>query len=129
MRNLVFTALALTALTACAQSPKEEQVNTVVAVPEKAEAAATLEVSAAPLSVINGRVVAKHMQGKDGSSWRFLANTGTEYILVASIPNLGVEQGQNIGLVKQNAVLSISGETFSLGTEQRLIARSIQPLE
>ncbi|WP_133407072.1 hypothetical protein [Parashewanella tropica] len=76
---------------------------------------------------ITGVVVGELLQGKDGTIWKFKADDGKIYALVVSIPNLGEEESKNISLIELNKHLVISGETYKLGNENRLIARKIKP--
>lgn len=77
------------------------------------------------LFTISGIILAKRIQGGDGSIWQFKGDNGILYSLVASIPNLGQSESKNINYVKLNAKLTITGEMYKLGSEYNLIARKI----
>jgi hypothetical protein len=78
-----------------------------------------------PLSIVSGIVIAKNMQGKDGSVWEFEGLNGKSYSLVISIPNLGQKESKNIDYVIPSAKLTITGEVYEHGIEYSLIARKI----
>jgi hypothetical protein len=78
-----------------------------------------------PLSTVSGIVIAKDIQGKDGSVWAFKGLNGKSYSLVISIPNLGQKESENIDYVIPSAKLTITGEVYENGIEYSLIARKI----
>ena len=92
--------------------------------PNKAEAVSAID-NTETVKSISGKVIDEMGQGRDGTVWSFVSDTGVSYSLVLSIPNLGPVESEKIGHVKPNSMLKVTGDVYDLGSEKRLIARKI----
>ncbi len=91
----------------------------------KTESVSTIENSETVQS-ISGKVIEEIRQGRDGTVWNFVSDTGVSYSLIISIPNLGPIESQNIHYVKPGNKLTITGDVYNIGSEQRLLATRIK---
>ncbi len=72
---------------------------------------------------ITGKVIKKIEQGKDGAVWQVQTEDQQLFEVMLSIPNLGKLYSRSLVLVQEGALITVTGEKFTLNQHPRIIAR------
>lgn len=78
---------------------------------------------------IEGSIINKYQNGKDGAVWNFLTKNNLIIKVLVSIPNLGEEESKKMDYIKSGAMLKLKGEVLVLDNRKRLIVKKIDLLK
>lgn len=74
---------------------------------------------------ITGEVIKKTQQGTDGAVWQVETKEKQLFEVMLSIPNLGEKYSRALGKVKKGAIITVTGEQFTLNKKSHITARTL----